>query len=55
MASELIPINIVIGDRSYRIKTTPGDESLSVPPLKPSMKKLLISAPALPEKTCRII
>ena len=24
--SELIPINIVIGDRSYRIKTSPKDE-----------------------------
>lgn len=23
---ELIPINIVIGDRSYRIKTSPADE-----------------------------
>ena len=23
---ELIPINIVIGDRSYRIKTSPSDE-----------------------------
>ena len=26
MADELIPINIVIGDRSYRIKTLPKDE-----------------------------
>ncbi len=24
--SELIPINIIIGDRSYRIKTSPEDE-----------------------------
>ncbi|MFN8244288.1 MAG: cell division protein ZapA [Ferruginibacter sp.] len=24
--AELIPINIVIGDRSYRIKTNPADE-----------------------------
>jgi cell division protein ZapA (FtsZ GTPase activity inhibitor) len=24
--SELIPINILIGDRTYRIKTSPGDE-----------------------------
>ncbi len=24
--AELIPINIVIGDRTYRIKTTPSDE-----------------------------
>ncbi len=24
--AELIPINIIIGDRSYRIKTTPEDE-----------------------------
>lgn len=24
--AELIPINIVIGDRSYRIKTSPSDE-----------------------------
>ena len=24
--SELIPVNIVIGDRSYRIKTNPSDE-----------------------------
>jgi hypothetical protein len=26
MSGELIPINIVIGDRSYRIKTLPQDE-----------------------------
>lgn len=26
MAEELIPVNIVIGDRTYRIKTLPGDE-----------------------------
>ena len=26
MAQELIPINIVIGDRTYRIKTSPSDE-----------------------------
>ena len=24
--AELIPVNIVIGDRSYRIKTNPSDE-----------------------------
>ncbi len=26
--SELIPINIVIGDRTYRIKTLPSDEEV---------------------------
>lgn len=26
--SELIPINIVIGDRSYRIKSNPSDEEI---------------------------
>jgi cell division protein ZapA len=26
MADNLIPVNIVIGDRSYRIKTSVGDE-----------------------------
>jgi hypothetical protein len=26
--AELIPINIVIGDRSYRIKTSPADEEI---------------------------
>jgi cell division protein ZapA len=26
MAQDLIPINIVIGDRTYRIKTSPSDE-----------------------------
>jgi len=26
MAEELIPVNIVIGDRTYRIKTNPSDE-----------------------------
>ena len=28
MAEELIPINIVIGDRTYRIKTLPKDEGV---------------------------
>ena len=26
--SELIPVNIVIGDRTYRIKTAPSDEEI---------------------------
>ncbi len=26
MAEELIPINILIGDRTYRIRTSPSDE-----------------------------
>ena len=26
MADQLIPVNIVIGDRTYRIKTSPADE-----------------------------
>ncbi len=26
MADQLIPVNIVIGDRTYRIKTSPSDE-----------------------------
>jgi cell division protein ZapA len=28
MTAELIPINIVIGDRTYRIKITPADEGM---------------------------
>jgi cell division protein ZapA len=28
MAEELIPINILIADRTYRIKTSPGDEEV---------------------------
>ena len=28
MAAELIPINILIGDRTYRIKILPSDEEL---------------------------
>ena len=28
MTTDLIPINIVIGDRTYRIKITPADEGI---------------------------
>lgn len=28
MAEELIPINIVIGDRSYRLRTSPAEEGV---------------------------
>ena len=28
MTTDLIPINIVIGDRTYRIKITPSDEGI---------------------------
>jgi hypothetical protein len=28
MADQLIPINILIGDRTYRIKSLPGDEEV---------------------------
>ena len=28
MAEELIPVNIVVGDRTYRIKTLPGEEEV---------------------------
>lgn len=28
MSAELIPINIVIGDRTYRIKSNPNDEEI---------------------------
>jgi len=28
MAEELIPINIVIGDRTYRLRSSPGEEGI---------------------------
>jgi cell division protein ZapA (FtsZ GTPase activity inhibitor) len=39
--SELIPINIVIGDRSYRIKTSPNDEELIRRTLKTVNDKII--------------
>lgn len=39
--SELIPINIVIGDRSYRIKTSPKDEEVIRRTLKTVNDKII--------------
>jgi cell division protein ZapA (FtsZ GTPase activity inhibitor) len=41
MSEELIPINIVIGDRSYRIKTLPRDEEAIRKTLKTINDKIL--------------
>jgi Cell division protein ZapA len=41
MANELIPINILIGDRSYRIKILPSDEELVRKTLKTINDKVL--------------
>ena len=38
---ELIPINVVIGDRSYRIRIAPGDEELVRKTLKSVNDKIL--------------
>jgi Cell division protein ZapA len=38
---ELIPINIVIGDRSYRVKVSPADEEVVRKTLKTINDKLL--------------
>ena len=38
---ELIPINVVIGDRSYRIRIAPGDEELVRKTLKSINDKIL--------------
>lgn len=38
---ELIPINIVIGDRSYRIKTNPADEETIRKTLKTINDKII--------------
>ncbi len=39
--SELIPINIVIGDRTYRIKTSPKDEEVIRRTLKTVNDKII--------------
>ncbi len=39
--SELIPINIVIGDRTYRIKTLPKDEEVIRKTLKTINDKII--------------
>ncbi|CAN5333653.1 hypothetical protein BH09BAC2_BH09BAC2_07890 [soil metagenome] len=39
--SELIPINIVIGDRSYRIKSLPSDEEVIRATLKVINNKIV--------------
>jgi hypothetical protein len=39
--SELIPINIVIGDRTYRIKTLPKDEEVIRKTLKTINNKII--------------
>lgn len=41
MSEDLIPINIVIGDRSYRIKTLPHDEEAIRKTLKTINDKIL--------------
>ena len=41
MADELIPINIVIGDRTYRIKTLPKDEEIIRSTLKTINDKII--------------
>ncbi len=41
MENELIPINILIGDRSYRIKILPSDEELVRKTLKVINDKIL--------------
>jgi cell division protein ZapA len=38
---ELIPINILIGDRTYRIKTSPGDEEVIRRNLKTINEKII--------------
>lgn len=38
---ELIPINVVIGDRSYRIRIDPGDEELVRKTLKTINDKII--------------
>jgi cell division protein ZapA len=38
---ELIPINVIIGDRSYRIRIAPGDEELVRKTLKSINDKIL--------------
>jgi len=41
MATDLIPVNIVIGDRTYRIKVLPSDEELVRKTLKVINDKIL--------------
>jgi hypothetical protein len=41
MPDELIPINIVIGDRTYRIKTLPKDEEVIRSTLKTINDKII--------------
>ena len=41
MADELIPINILIGDRTYRIKTLPKDEEIIRSTLKTINDKII--------------
>ena len=41
MATDLIPVNIVIGDRTYRIKVLPTDEELVRKTLKIINDKIL--------------
>ena len=41
MAAELIPVNILIGDRTYRIKILPSDEELVRKTLKTINDKIL--------------
>jgi cell division protein ZapA (FtsZ GTPase activity inhibitor) len=41
MSDELIPINIVVADRSYRLKIEPGDEEMVRKTLKTINEKII--------------
>lgn len=41
MAADLIPVNIVIGDRTYRIKTSSSDEEMVRKTLKVINEKIM--------------
>ena len=41
MSEQLIPLNILIGDRTYRIKSLPGDEEIIRKTLKTINEKIL--------------
>lgn len=41
MSEELIPLNLIIGDRSYRVRINPGDEEVVRKTVKTINEKLL--------------
>ena len=53
--ADLIPVNIVIGDRTYRIKTNPSDEEAIRRTLKVINDKIIEFKTSLPARICRII